>query len=54
MRRDPREMRNVYDDPAYAEARADMHRRLEALQKECDDTDPREHEFEFFQGVDKL
>ncbi len=54
MRRDPREMRNVYNDPAYAEVRADMHRRLEELQRECRDTDPREQEFEFFRGADKL
>ena len=33
---------------------ADMHRRLEELQRECRDTDPREQEFEFFRGADKL
>ena len=54
MRRDPREMRNVYNDPAYAEVRADMHRRLEELQRECRDTDPCEKEFEFFRGSDQL
>lgn len=54
MRRDPNEMRNVYDDPAYAEVRADMHRRLAELQRECRDTDPDEREFEFFRGSDNL
>lgn len=54
MRRDPNEMRNVYDDPAYAEVREDMHRRLSELQRECRDTDPDEREFEFFRGSDNL
>ena len=51
---DPNELHNVYDDPAYASVREDMHRRLEALQQEVGDTDPDELQGEFFEGVDKL
>ncbi|MCM1300310.1 MAG: sulfatase [Alistipes senegalensis] len=54
LKKDPHEMRNVYDDPDYAAVRADLHARLEALQRECGDTDPCEREQEFFQGADKL
>ncbi|MDE6778014.1 MAG: sulfatase [Alistipes sp.] len=54
MRRDPHEMRNVYDDPAYADIRSDMHARLERLQQECGDNDPCEREYEFFRGADNL
>ncbi len=54
LKKDPHEMRNVYDDPDYAAVRADLHDRLDALQRECGDTDPCEREREFFQGADKL
>ncbi len=54
LKKDPHEMRNVYDDPDYAAVRADLHDRLDALQHECGDTDPCEREREFFQGADKL
>ena len=54
MRRDPGEMHNVYDDPAYAQVRADMHAALTRLQQEVGDTDPDEREYEFFQGADQL
>ncbi len=54
MRRDPHEMRNVYDDPAYAEVRARLHAELERLQQECGDTDPCEREYEFFRGAENL
>ncbi|MDE6197243.1 MAG: DUF4976 domain-containing protein, partial [Muribaculaceae bacterium] len=54
MRRDPSEMNNVYNDPAYAEVREDMHRRLVELQAEVGDNDPDEKEYEFFKGVDNL
>lgn len=54
LKKDPREMRNVYDDPDYATVRADLHARLEALQRECGDTDPCERQQEFFLGADKL
>ncbi len=29
--KDPQELKNVYDDPAYAEIRADLHQRLDEL-----------------------
>ena len=54
MQRDPHEMRNVYDDPAYAEVRARLHAELERLQQECGDTDPCEREYEFFRGAENL
>jgi len=54
MQRDPGEMHNVYDDPAYAEIRASLHEQLRRLQQEVGDTDPDERESEFFQGADKL
>lgn len=54
LKKDPHEMQSVYNDPAYADIRADLHRRLEALQQECGDTDPCEREGEFFSGAEKL
>ncbi|WP_290541194.1 sulfatase [Alistipes sp.] len=54
LKKDPHEMCNVYNDPAYAAVRDDMHARLEALQQECGDTDPCEREYEFFRGADQL
>ncbi len=54
MRRDPHEMRSVYDDPAYADIRAQLHAELERLQQECGDTDPCEREYEFFRGAENL
>lgn len=54
MKKDPHEMQNRYNDPDYAAVREDLHRRLEALQQECGDTDPEERHSEFFQGADKL
>lgn len=54
MQADPQEMHNVYDDPAYAAVRADLHRQLEALQQECGDKDPDERETEFFKGAATL
>lgn len=54
LRRDPHEMQNVYNDPGYAQVRADLHRQLEALQHECGDTDPEEREYEFFRGAGNL
>ena len=54
LKHDPHEMQNVYNDPAYADIRQELHRELEKLQTECGDTDPCEQEYEFFQGADKL
>ena len=54
MKADPQEMRNVYDDPAYAEKRAQMHRILEQVQQEYEDTDPCEKELILFKGDRRL
>lgn len=52
--RDPNELNNVYDNPAYAEIRRSLEKRLGELQAEYGDTDPCEKESEFFGGADKL
>lgn len=54
MKADPQEMRNVYDDPAYADKRAQMHRILEQVQQEYEDTDPSEKELILFKGDRRL
>jgi len=54
MQNDPHEMHSVYDDPAYAGVRREMHERLERIQHECGDEDPCEREYEFFRGADNL
>ena len=54
MKADPQEMRNVYDDPAYADKRAKMHRILEQVQQEYEDTDPCEKELILFKGDRRL
>ncbi|WP_297606245.1 sulfatase [uncultured Alistipes sp.] len=54
LQEDPNELRNRYDDPAYAAVREEMHARLKELQAEADDTDPDELQSEFFQGVENL
>lgn len=48
---DPREMHNVFDDPAYAEVRARLETRMEELQAQFGDTDPCERINEFFKGT---
>ena len=50
MAADPQEMNNVYDDPAYASKRAQMHEILEKVQQEYQDTDPCEKVKVLFQG----
>jgi arylsulfatase A-like enzyme len=50
MVNDPQEMNNVYDDPAYAAKRAQMHELLEQVQQEYQDTDPCEKVKVLFQG----
>ena len=40
LQKDPDEMRNVYDDPAYAPVRKQMHEVLRELQQKYQDTDP--------------
>ena len=47
--KDPQELKNVYDDPAYAEVKKDLHTRLEALRVKYKDNS------EISQGyIDKL
>ena len=50
MTADPHEMKNVYDDPAYAGKRAEMHSLLEKVQQEYQDTDPCEKVKVLFKG----
>lgn len=40
LQKDPEEMTSVYDDPAYADVRQQLHAELERQQKVLDDTDP--------------
>ena len=40
LEKDPREMRSVYDDQAYTSVRAQMHKKLTALQKKYKDQQP--------------
>ena len=47
---DPKELHNVYNDPAYADKREQMHALLTKVQQEYQDTDPREKEKVLFQG----
>ena len=39
LEKDPMEMKNVYNDPAYSEIQADLHQRLEGLRKLYGDSD---------------
>jgi arylsulfatase A-like enzyme len=39
IKTDPLEMKNVYNDPAYASVRADLHKRLSRLMAECGDSE---------------
>lgn len=39
LEKDPSELTNVYEDPAYADVRADLHKRLEELRKGYGDSD---------------
>jgi len=39
LEKDPMEMKNVYDDPAYADIQADLHQQLEGLRKQYGDSD---------------
>lgn len=40
LEKDPQELQSVYGDPAYADVRAGLERRLEELQQQYQDTDP--------------
>lgn len=50
MNADPKEMNNVYNDPAYAQKREEMHSILTKVQEQYQDTDPCEKEKVLFQG----
>ncbi len=39
LEKDPKEMNNVYDNPEYAEIKADMHKKLEDIRKKYGDSD---------------
>ena len=47
-------MRNVYEDPSYAEVRMLLHEKLLRLQAESGDTDPDEKGGEWFKGAGAL
>ena len=51
---DPKELNNVYDNPAYASKRAQMHALLEKVQQEYKDTDPCEKEIIMYRGDRRL
>ena len=50
LKKDPKEMHSVYDDPEYAGVRAEMHRILEDAQAQYGDTDPDEQQKVLFHG----
>ena len=50
MTADPQEMKNVYDDPAYAQKRSEMHRILKETQELYGDNDPCEKEHVLYKG----
>jgi arylsulfatase A-like enzyme len=39
LEKDPQEMKNVYDDPEYADVRAELHTKLEELRAQYKDND---------------
>lgn len=45
LQEDPREMRNVYDDPAYNEVRDSMHKRLAAVRTQYGDSDENDKKY---------
>ena len=54
MNADPKELNNVYDDPAYAAKRVQMHELLEKVQQQYADTDPCEKEIIMYKGDRRL
>ena len=54
MKADPQEMRNVYDDPAYAQKREEMHAILDRTLELYGDTDPCEKERILYKGDRRL
>ena len=45
LEKDPNEMHDVYNDPAYAEAQADLHKQLEELRAKYEDSDELNQKF---------
>ncbi len=45
LEKDPKEMRNVYNDPAYVEVRRDMHQRLAELREKYGDSDKNDQRY---------
>ncbi|RNL77419.1 DUF4976 domain-containing protein [Sinomicrobium pectinilyticum] len=45
LKKDPQEMNNIYDDPEYAEVRADLHQKLKALREHYGDSDELQEEY---------
>jgi arylsulfatase A-like enzyme len=45
LKTDPHEMKNVFNDPAYADVRKEMHTKLEALRKKYGDSDENDKKF---------
>lgn len=45
LEKDPKEMRSVYDDPAYAEVREMMHKRLADIRQQYGDSDENDQRF---------
>lgn len=45
LQKDPSEMNNVYDDPAYAEVRVDLHQKLSDLRSRYGDSDSLDQKF---------
>lgn len=45
LQKDPHEMRNVYNDPAYKSVRAQMHKKLAALRKKYKDNDTNDQKY---------
>ena len=48
LKKDPNELKSVYDDPKYAKVRADLTKEIDRLRKELDDQD----QFSNIQGAE--
>ena len=42
---DPNEMKNVYDDPNYAEVRKELHKRLDEMRNSYGDSDENDQKY---------
>lgn len=54
-KKDPKELKNVYDDPAYADVREKLHKELEAMRKKYRDSDTLDQKYidTFMDDVEK-